>query len=141
MNTLLARLDRPAIARHAAVPASAALIAVAIVHIIDGPGSLSDQFYIGALEFALTAACVPLAIALVVRPTRDLWITTAALVGLALLLYLLSRTTGLPGSTDDIGNWGQALGIVSLATEAAVLAIAGWAFARDRVGRQSPDAE
>jgi hypothetical protein len=131
MNAALARLDRPAIARDAAPPAAAALIAVAVVHLIDGPGSLTDQFYIGVLELALTAACVPLAIALLVRPTRDLWVTAAAVVGLAMLLYLLSRTTGLPGSTDDIGNWGQALGIVNLAIEAAVLAIVSWALARN----------
>ncbi len=37
---------------------------------------------------------------------------------------VLSRTTGLPGSTDDIGNWSQMLGAVNLLTEAALILLA-----------------
>jgi hypothetical protein len=34
-----------------------------------------------------------------------------------------SRTTG-PGSTDDIGNWSQMLGVVNILTETALIALA-----------------
>jgi hypothetical protein len=37
--------------------------------------------------------------------------------------YTLSRTTGLPGSIDDIGNWGQTLGIASLFVEGLLVAL------------------
>jgi hypothetical protein len=118
--------------RRAAVPAALALMGVAIVHVLDGPGSLQDTFYIGALELALTAACVPLAIVLLVQPTRLAWASAAALTALALALYVASRTVGLPGSTDDIGNWGQTLGVINVATELVVIALAARVLARFR---------
>jgi hypothetical protein len=131
IDTALAHLERPAVARRAAVPAAVMLLAIAIVHLIDGPSSLSDLFYIGALELALTAACVPLAIALIVRPTRELWFASAGVVAFALLLYVLSRTIGLPGASDDIGNWGEVLGLLNIATETALIALTCWALTHD----------
>ena len=35
--------------------------------------------------------------------------------------YILSRTTGLPGADDDVGNWADPLGLASLWVEGAVL--------------------
>lgn len=110
--------------RALAVPAALGLLAIAVIHLIDGPGSLSDQFYVGALELALAAACVPLAAMLLTRPVPALWHATGALCSAALLVFILSRTVGLPGSTDDIGNWGQLLGILSTASELAVVLLA-----------------
>lgn len=106
MKSLLMRLDRPPVARGAAVAAAAALLTVAVVHLIDGPESLEDQFYVGALELALTAACVTLAIGLILRPTRDTWIASATIVVLALLLYVLSGPPGCraPATTWAIGG-------------------------------------
>ncbi|MEO7130395.1 MAG: hypothetical protein ABIZ07_03350 [Dermatophilaceae bacterium] len=40
---------------------------------------------------------------------------------LALMGYFLSRTIGLPQIGDDIGNWGEPLGIVAIIAEAAML--------------------
>lgn len=130
MNTLTSRLSRPLGSRTLAVPGALALVAVAVVHLLDGPGSLSDVFYVGALELALSAACVPLALILVMRPTCEAWLPVAALIWAALGFYVASRTVGLPGSSDDIGNWGQTLGVVNLATELSALAIATLALAR-----------
>ena len=33
----------------------------------------------------------------------------------------MSRTVGLPASTDDIGNWAEPLGLASLFVEGAVV--------------------
>ena len=128
MRTQLHRLDRPPVARRAAVAAAAALFGIAAVHLIDGPRSLDDQFYVGALELALTATCLPLAVMLLMRPTRYLWLSATILACVAFLFFAASRTIGLPGSTDDIGNWGEALGLVNLIAELALIAIAGWAL-------------
>jgi hypothetical protein len=38
--------------------------------------------------------------------------------------YVLSRTTGLPGATDDVGNWTEPLGLASLVVEGCVVAVA-----------------
>ena len=121
---MLSALSRPVLGRSLAVPAAAALAGVCLVHLLDGPGSLTDVFYVGALELALAAACVPLGLLLVVRPTRRIWTVALALNIAAMAAFVLSRTIGLPGSTDDIGNWGQTLGVLNLFTEAALIALA-----------------
>ena len=59
---------------------------------------------------------------------RRIWAGTAALMVAVLTGYTLSRTTGLPQSTDDIGNWGEPLGIASLFVEGAVVAVSGAAL-------------
>jgi hypothetical protein len=132
MTTLLGRLDHPAIACRCALLTAAGLTGVAVVHLIDGPGSLSYELYIGVIELALAAASVPLAIALAIRPVRDLWIAASALAWLALGFYLASRSIELPGSTAEIGNWGQTLGITNMATEVAAIALAAWALRHRR---------
>jgi hypothetical protein len=135
MTIVLERLDHAAVARSCALFTAAGFTGIAVVHLIDGPGSLSYELYIGVLELALAAASVPLAIALVIRPVRDLWIAASALAWLALGFYLASRGTGLPGSTADTGNWGQTLGATNIATEVATIALAAWAL-RHRRGEQ-----
>jgi hypothetical protein len=107
-----------------ALPTAAALLIVAIVHLIDGPGSLEDTFYLGALELALAAIGVPLALVLIVQPARAVWIAIIAFMSFALALYIASRTIGLPDATDDVGNWGETLGVLNLAGEIAVIALA-----------------
>ncbi|HEX5225434.1 MAG TPA: hypothetical protein VFW29_09925 [Solirubrobacteraceae bacterium] len=121
-----------------AIAGAAALVAIAVIHLIDGPMSLEDPFYIGALELSLAAACVPLAILLVMRPVREVWGISAATVGLALVLYTLSRTTGLPGATDGIGNWGEPLAIANVVAEGAFLLLACAVLAIGRYEAGSP---
>ena len=121
---MISALARPPIARSLALPAAAALAAVCVVHLLDGPGSLSDHFYVGALELGLAAACAPLAVWLLVRPTRTVWNAALILNLAAVAAFIVSRTLGLPGSTDDIGNWDQLLGVINLAVEAIVIGAA-----------------
>jgi hypothetical protein len=40
-----------------------------------------------------------------------------------MLCFVLSRTTGLPGATRDIGNWAEPLGLAALMAEALVAAL------------------
>jgi hypothetical protein len=132
MTSALERLDHTAVARRCALFTAAGLMGIAVVHLIDGPGSLSYELYIGVLELTLAAASVPLAIALVIRPVRDLWIVSSALAWLALGFYLASPSIGLSSSTTDIGNWGQTLGITNMATEVVAIALATWALRHRR---------
>lgn len=134
MSALRPFISAPPLSRRLALPTAAGLVAVAVVHLVDGPGSLSDQFYVGALELALAAACVPLAILLLTRPVRLFWHAAGALCTAALLVYLASRTVGLPGSTDDIGNWLQTLGVLNVALEVGVIALAALVVRRGAAG-------
>jgi len=132
MTAVSAHLNQPPVARRGALLAAAALVLVAVVHLLDGPGSLGEQPYVGVLELALAAASVPLALGLIVRPTRELWLSTAALAGTALAVYVASRTIGLPSSTDDIGNWSSALGVLNVASEAMLIVLAAAALSLRR---------
>lgn len=123
MSALALHLSRPATSRRTAIAGAAALGVVGLVHLIDGPGSVQDNQAIGLLELALAAAAVPLAVALVVSPVRDVWVAAGALTAVALGFYIASRTVGLLGSADDIGNWFTFLGIVNVVSEVAVVGL------------------
>jgi len=127
MSRLHHILTRPATHRRTAVLTALLLVTVGVVHLIDGPASLSDMAYIGTLELALVAAAIPLAVLLCTRPLPALWHAAGALCTLALAVFVASRTVGLPGATDDIGNWGQTLGLVNVATQLAVIGLAAHA--------------
>jgi hypothetical protein len=134
------RLPRPSVrlaatprARRLAPLTAAALLAVAAVHLIDGPGSLADTFYVGALELALVAVSVPLALFLIAQPEPIVWRATAVVTALALAAYVASRTIGLPGASDDIGNWGETLGVLNLVSEITVITLAGIGARSDRM--------
>src|SRR5262249_56429730 len=82
--------------------------------------------------------------ALILLLPRQAWLQPAwlgwaagALLGAApFLAYIASRTVGVPGNTDDVGNWGDWLGTVSLLVEAAlvVLSVSMLLAARQRRG-------
>jgi hypothetical protein len=55
---------------------------------------------------------------------QNWWTASGSLAATVIVGYVLSRTTGLPSSTDDIGNWGEPLGIASLFVEASLVALA-----------------
>jgi hypothetical protein len=86
---------------------------------------------------ALTAACLAVAARLTLGLDRWAW---AAVLGLALVPiagYILSRTTGLPGAADDVGDWADPLGLASLAVEVALVPLA--MRAAPRVSRPERD--
>lgn len=112
------------------IAAVAALAAIAAIHVVDGLASLGDVAYVGVLELALSAACVVLIGVLLVHATPLTWNATGALMAVAALSFLASRTVGLPDATDDVGNWGPSSGIVSLAVEIALVLMAARAGVR-----------
>ncbi|MEO8906731.1 MAG: hypothetical protein ABI310_01515 [Microbacteriaceae bacterium] len=107
-------------------PAAVFLLANAAIHIDLAPMHLIEAPYIGALFVALSAACITLAILLIVRDNALVWAATGATSLLALIAFLISRTVGLPQIADDIGNWSDPLGYWNIAVEilAVVVAIA-----------------
>lgn len=110
--------------------AVAALAAIAVVHVVDGLASLSDVAYVGGLELSLSAACVLLIGVLLVHATPLTWKATGALMAVAAMTFLASRTVGLPDATDDVGNWGPSSGIASLAVEVVLVLMAARAGVR-----------
>lgn len=106
------------------LPAAFGALTEAVGHIPVTQDHLIEAPYIGVGFILLTVAGLLLAQLLLLADTAAVWIWTAIVSGAAVLGYLLSRTVGLPQIRDDIGNWGEPLGIVCLAAEAVMLAAA-----------------
>ncbi|MGH3472776.1 MAG: hypothetical protein ACRDPG_12145 [Nocardioidaceae bacterium] len=105
-------------------PAAALAIAAGMAHVPVTPAHLQEAPYIGVLFILLTVACVLLATALLISDVPLVWLSLGGVCLLAVIGYAVSRTIGLPMMADDIGNWGEPLGIVSIATETLVVMLA-----------------
>jgi len=108
------------------------LVGLAAVHILDLPAKWSETFYIAVMYMGVIAFSAFLVDRLVVKvSTRD-YLASAALSVMVLLGYVVNRTVGMPGATDDIGNWFEPLGLLSLAIEVFAVwhSIHGYLIAR-----------
>jgi len=121
LKSELRQAVRDGIARALAV---VGLAAVALIHLLDLPDTIRETPYLGALYLALMAGCGVLAAALVHSSASSAWRAAAGLSTSVFAGYVLSRTTGLPGAGDDVGNWTEPLGMASLFVEGAVVALA-----------------
>lgn len=97
------------------------LAAIAAIHILDLPGKLAETPYLGFAYLGIIGAALVL-IERVVRASRLIdYLASAGLAAAVLLGYAINRTVGLPGATDDIGNWFEPLGLLSLFVEGFVV--------------------
>jgi Na+/proline symporter len=111
---------RDGIARTVAV---IGLAGFALIHLLDLPDTISATPYIGWMYIALIISALGLAAVLTRSSDVRVWRAAAGLVTTVMVGYVLSRTTGLPQSTDDIGNWTQPLGIDMLFVGGSLLAL------------------
>ena len=93
----------------------ALLLIVGFIHFIDAPSSFGDATYKGLLFIANgVAACV--AAWGIYRNSRTWGWTLGLLVAAgAFIMYIISRTVGLPGI--DVDTWAEPLGTLSLIAE------------------------
>ncbi len=105
---------------------SIALATVAVIHVIDLPSTLSETPLIGYGYFVLIAAALLGAGLLLTVPETRVWILVDLIAFGAIVAYVLSRTSGLPTDTGDIGNWNCALGIAAISTETLLVLLAVW---------------
>ncbi|GAA1595181.1 hypothetical protein [Kribbella karoonensis] len=128
-GTTYRRLTTERLARAAA---AVLLGAVAVVHILELGDQLAENKLVGYAFIALIAAAVIAAAALIAVPSPRVWGPVGVLAAGALAAYLLSRTTGLPTDSLEVGNWNCTLGIAALTTETLVLSIVTWQLWRRR---------
>jgi hypothetical protein len=105
--------------------AIAGLAGVAGIHVLQLPDAFSETFYLGMLFIAAAVAALLVATALSRTSDRGVWTAAAALPALILLGYLLSRFTGLPDATNDVGEWDEPLGLASMVVETLVVCVSG----------------
>ncbi|KUJ64057.1 hypothetical protein ACZ90_62450, partial [Streptomyces albus subsp. albus] len=89
-----------------------------------------DPHYVGVAYHVLEIAAVVAAVLILIGLVRLGWLLAVGVAVGPLLGYILSRRTGLPGYSDDIGNWTEPLGLVSLAVEGALLLLSVPLFVR-----------
>jgi len=117
--------DLPDLLRDAAVRATTAvgLAGVAIIHAIDGVDKWSETRYMFWMYMALIVASIITAGAVLMSRSRLPLLAAAGVAASAFAGYVLSRTTGLPNATGDIGNWTEPLGLASLIVEGSIVAV------------------
>ncbi|MEY2568562.1 MAG: hypothetical protein QOE35_3091 [Actinomycetota bacterium] len=104
------------------------LLGVSLIHLIDLPGKFHEVPYLGVAYLALILATVATAAVLIRHDSRRAWVAALVLAGATFAGYAVSRTTGLPSATDDVGNWFEALGLASLFVEACVVVVSAYAL-------------
>jgi hypothetical protein len=100
------------------------LLGIGLIHLLDAIGKYNETRYLFWMYVALIIGCLASATAVLFSPSRHAFLAAGALSASAALGYILSRSTGLPNATSDIGNWAEPLGLASLFIEASVVAIA-----------------
>ncbi|MGF1426502.1 hypothetical protein [Kitasatospora sp. LaBMicrA B282] len=118
-------------------------LAVAWIHVQDQgglPGSKTPR-YVGIGYYLLETTGLLCALALLSVGRTSLsrlpWLLATGVALGPMAGYLLSRGPGLPGYTDDKGNWTEPLGLLSLAVEAALLTTAATVLLLGRPVRQA----
>src|SRR4051794_18984015 len=101
------------------------LVAIALVHILELPDTLSDKGYVGGLFILAIVASLLLAAILTRTDDSRAWFATGGFAALVLIAYLFSRITGLPGFTDYKGVWNDSSGLESMVVEGLVVLVSG----------------
>jgi hypothetical protein len=109
----------------------AGLATMIAIHATELAGKVEEVAYLGFGYVALIAASFVAVVMLAVGDRRG-WALAGATAAATLIGYVLTRTTGLPGSTDDVGNWGETLAIWAMVAELGVCGLAAAALRRPR---------
>jgi hypothetical protein len=97
------------------------LAGIALIHLLDAVVKYGETKYIFALYMALMVSTLGAAVVLLRTDSRLAWTLAVLASGATLIAFVLSRTTGLPGASQDVGNWSESLGLASLFVEGCTL--------------------
>ncbi len=122
-------------------PLAAAALVAAAAHVPVIPPHLDEAPYMGALFTVLTVACAAVAVAALVRDSTVVHALALLTCGLAVAGYVATRVVPFPMLADDVGNWLEPLGVVSVLSELVVVGAAARALGRrpaDGTSTRSP---
>jgi hypothetical protein len=102
----------------------AGLAGTIAIHTTELSGKIDETTYLGFGYLLLIAASVVSIVMIAQRDVRG-WMLGGLTCAATIVGFVLTRTTGLPGAMDDIGNWGETIAVWSLLVEGLVVALAG----------------
>jgi len=86
----------------------------------------------GVLFIVFTAACLALGATIVVADKTWAYAASASVCGAGVAAYIATRSVAFPQLSDDVGNWFEPLGVVSVLSESLVVVLALVAFNQRR---------
>lgn len=100
-----------------------ALTALAVIHVVDLPGTLGPTPLVGTGYLGIIAAAIVIGGVLIARPHWLAWAAAAAVAGSAMIGYVLTRALrgGFLDDHGDVGNWHCPLGIAALSVESVII--------------------
>lgn len=102
------------------------LVGIALVHLVELPDTFRETATLGALFAILVVASAGVAAGLVHVDHTRLWQLTALVAVAPIAGYVLTRSVALPFDDEDVGNWLEPLGLVSLFIQASVLGLCAY---------------
>lgn len=107
-----------------------ALLVAAAAHIPVIPEHLHEAPYMGMLFIAFTVVAAAVALLVAVRGSAQTpFLAAGAVCASAIATYCMTRVIAFPQLGDDVGHWREPLGLVSIASEAAVVLLSAAAAA------------
>ena len=99
------------------------LAALAVIHVVDLPGTLGPTPLVGSGYRGIIAGSILIAGVLIARPHWLAWSAAGAVAILAMGGYILTRALpgGFLGDHGDVGNWHCPLGIAALSVESVII--------------------
>ena len=98
------------------------IVAVGLTHLVGTPPHYRVAPYIG-IGFLVNFIGALVAAVGIYRNALWGWLLGAMVAGGALVLYIVSRTVGLPGYEHAVGRWFGPLAIISFIVEVVFLAL------------------
>jgi hypothetical protein len=144
---MFARLGQSPPAQGADVIARAmgalALIALAVIHVVDLPGTLGPDRLVGIGYLGIIAAALGVSGVMIARSHWLVWAAAGTVAVSAMGGYVLTRALpgGFLGDHGDVGNWRCPLGIAALSVESVIILLVVLAAWLGRVPAASVAAE
>src|ERR1700745_2246373 len=100
-----------------------ALAALAVIHVVDLPGTLGPTPLVGIGYLGIIVASVLIGGMLIARPHWLGWAAAGGVAAAAMGGYVLTRAVrgGFLGDHGDVGNWHCPLGIAALSVESVII--------------------
>ena len=120
-----------------------ALIALAVIHVVDLPVTLGPLPLVGIGYFGIIVAALGVGLALIAGSHWLVWAASGAVAVMAMGGYVLTRALpgGFLGDHGDVGNWRCPLGITALSVETLIILLAVLAVWLGRAPAASAGAE